>query len=119
MMPWQPLPIDDLPAWALLNNVSFTNIKVAQAEDKGYGVVTTRHLIQADADEATPDRATALLTVRHDLVLNQQAVHEYAKEDKNFRQLLEAVGHRVTRLDPFLSPSPCLICRCAPPPHII
>jgi len=33
--------------------------------------------------------------VPHELVLNEAAVEEYSKEDKNFKQLLAAVGHHV------------------------
>ena len=91
-MSWPTLPIDSLPAWAHFNGVSFHNVRVASTEGKGYGVVSSGDL---KAAEDTSD-APALLTVPHDLVLNAAAVDEYAKEDRNFRQLLDAVGHGVT-----------------------
>ena len=91
-MSWPTLPIDNLPAWAHFNGVSFHNVRVASTEGKGYGVVSSEDL---KAAEDTSD-APALLTVPHDLVLNAAAVDEYAKEDRNFRQLLDAVGHGVT-----------------------
>jgi hypothetical protein len=84
--------MEDLPAWAHLNGVSFNKVKVTSTEGKGYGVVSDTDSSAVDAGSNTP----ALLTVPHDLVLNTAAVEEYAKEDKNFRQLLDAVGHRVT-----------------------
>ncbi|KAK4236276.1 hypothetical protein C8A03DRAFT_35843 [Achaetomium macrosporum] len=97
-MPWPALPIEDLPAWAHLNGVSFNKIKVTSTEGKGYGVVSETDLSTVDTSPDTP----ALLTVPHDLVLNAAAVDEYAKEDKNFRQLLDAVGHRSGRADVLL-----------------
>ncbi len=100
-MPWPTLPIEDLPGWAHLNDVSFVDAKVANTEGKGYGVVCDRDL---NTTEATPD-APALLTIPHDLVLNAAAVDEYAKEDKNFKQLLEAVGHRVMKTSPASQPA--------------
>lgn len=42
---------------------------------------------------------SSLLRVPHSLVLNEEAVEEYAKEDRNFRQLFDAVGRRSTRAD--------------------
>ena len=93
------LPIEGLPTWARLNGVSFHSIKVVNTEGKGYGVVSDTDLKAADDTSDAP----ALLTVPHDLVLNAAAVEEYAKEDKHFRQLLDAVGHRVT--EP-LTPTP-------------
>ena len=94
-MPWPALPIEDLPAWAHLNDVPFTKVRVSNTEGKGYGVVCDKDLNTTGAtSEATTD-GPALITVPHDLVLNAAAVEEYAKEDKHFRQLLDAVGHRV------------------------
>ncbi|KAK1754488.1 hypothetical protein QBC47DRAFT_384043 [Echria macrotheca] len=90
----QELPIDDLPIWARLNDVRFTNVRVVKSEGKGYGVICQQSF---DADDSGPDKP--LLTVPHGLVLNEAAVEEYAKEDKNFKQLLEAVGHRSPRAD--------------------
>jgi hypothetical protein len=100
-MPRPALPIEDLPAWSRLNGVSFHCVKVTNTEGKGYGVVSDRDLeINGDTLDAPP-----LLSVPHDLVLNAAAVEEYAKEDKYFRQLLDAIGHRVTT---FRS-HPCLV----------
>ncbi|KAH6845160.1 hypothetical protein B0I37DRAFT_379346 [Chaetomium sp. MPI-CAGE-AT-0009] len=92
------LPIQSLPVWARLNDVSFHNVKVINTEGKGYGVVSDEDL------KVTNDTADSLtlLTVPHDLVLNAAAVEEYAKEDKNFRLLLDAIGHRTTRADVLL-----------------
>ncbi|KAH6630900.1 hypothetical protein B0J18DRAFT_115642 [Chaetomium sp. MPI-SDFR-AT-0129] len=92
------LPIQGLPVWARLNGVSFHNITVADTEDKGYGVVSNTEL---NASQDTAD-GPALISVPHALILNAAAVEEYAKEDKSFKQLLDAVGRRSSRTDVLL-----------------
>ncbi|KAK0668827.1 hypothetical protein QBC41DRAFT_303031 [Cercophora samala] len=92
------LPIQDLPAWARLNDVSFDNVEVTTTEDKGYGLLSQKDLTAPEATVETPQ----LLTVPHDLVLNSQAVEEHAKEDKEFKQLLDAVGHHSPRFNVLL-----------------
>ncbi|KAK3378072.1 hypothetical protein B0H63DRAFT_235563 [Podospora didyma] len=92
-MPPPKISIGDLPAWAHLNSIAFSNIKVAKSEGKGYGVICERDLTSPQDSLDTP----ALLTVPHDLILNAAAVEEYAKEDRTFRQLLDAVGPRSSR----------------------
>jgi hypothetical protein len=112
------LPIESIPSWAHLNNVSFHHVKITEIDGRGYGVVCDgdvaaaeepgRHVVDTDDDNdgtAAAAPAPSLLTVPHGLVLNAAAVDEYAKEDKNFRQLLDAIGHRVTGL-PFFFPFP-------------
>ena len=85
------LPIEGLPLWAHLNEVTFSNVKIANLGDKGYGVVCEKNLAIDTEDVET----LGLLVVPHPLVLNAEAAEGYAKEDRNFRQLLDAVGHRV------------------------
>ena len=85
------LPIGDLPIWSHLNDVTFFDAKVTNSDGKGYGVICQRKLSTHD----DPIDKPILLSVPHTLVLNAEAVEEYAKQDRNFRQLLEAVGHRV------------------------
>ncbi len=82
--------------WARLNNVSFHAVNIAHTTGKGYGVVCAQDL------EPTSDPSTTspLLTVPHALILNAASVEEYAKEDINFRALLDAVGHRVIATPP-------------------
>ncbi|KAK4139859.1 uncharacterized protein C8A04DRAFT_40383 [Dichotomopilus funicola] len=92
------LPIQGLPVWARLNGVSFHNITVANTEGKGYGVVSNTEL---NASQDTAD-GPVLLSVPHGLILNAAAVEEYAKEDKSFKQLLDAVGRRSSRADVLL-----------------
>ncbi|KAL2159660.1 hypothetical protein VTH06DRAFT_2229 [Thermothelomyces fergusii] len=97
-MHWQTLPIEGLPAWARLNDVVLHDVKVARTEGKGYGVVSGTDMSVADDTTESP----TLLAVPRALVLNSEAVSEYAKEDKNFKQLLDAVGRGSTRTDVLL-----------------
>ena len=89
----QQLPITALPAWCKLNDVNFLDIKITDHEDpKGFGLVTECTLSSKD----TFDIPT-LLIIPHDLILNAEAVEEYAKVDHHFRQLLDAAGGKVCR----------------------
>ncbi|KAK6841786.1 hypothetical protein PG990_006222 [Apiospora arundinis] len=81
--------LQDLPAWCALNNVNFHNVKIEKTEDRGYGLV-------ADAD-LPPSGANAVLEIPQDLILSAQEVENYAKIDKNFRDLLENAGHQSHR----------------------
>ncbi len=85
------LPIESLPAWLVLNDISFLDVGIASVTDRGYGVVAERKLTTAEETFDIP----SLLTIPHDLVLNTEAVDQYAKVDHNFRLLLDAVGHQV------------------------
>ncbi|RYP90706.1 hypothetical protein DL770_003171 [Monosporascus sp. CRB-9-2] len=87
-------PLDGLPAWCLLNDVTFVDIKVQHIEGRGYGLVAERELRTEDDNEAL-----TILKVPRDLVLSSEGVEEYAKENKEFRQLLDAAGHLSTRHD--------------------
>lgn len=92
-MPRPELPIEALPTWALLNNVSFVDAAVgAQPEGQGFGLVSRRSLTTAEGDSEVP----ALITVPGSLVLDREAVELYAKEDRDFRRLLDAVGRQVS-----------------------
>ncbi|KAK0613407.1 hypothetical protein B0T14DRAFT_437583 [Immersiella caudata] len=94
-MPPPELLIADLPIWARLNDIRFGDFEVKNSAGKGHGVVCRKALttIEQPLDESSA------LTVPHGLVLNVRAVEEYAKEDRNFKQLLDAVGHRSPRAD--------------------
>jgi len=87
----EQLPIEGLPIWARFNNVEFLGVKVTESDGKGYGVVCQNKLSTHQDAIDNP----VLLSVPHALVLNHDAVREYAKEDRDFKQLLDAVGHRV------------------------
>lgn len=90
MRPGVLLDRDSLPVWCSLNDVKFHDVRVGQLDGKGYGLVAERDLGPGDGEEAP-----ALLTVPGDLVLSAEAVEQYSKVDKNFRQLLDVAGRQV------------------------
>lgn len=71
------------------NDAAFSNVEVKPINHKGNGLVAQKD--SADFGDSP------LLTIPHGLVLSAEAVHEYAKEDKHFSQLLDACGHKVSR----------------------
>lgn len=79
------LSIETFPAWALLQDVEFDGVAIAQTADKGYGLVPNKDLEQ----EAT------VLRVPRDLLLSVDQVEQYAKIDSNFRDLLNALEPKV------------------------
>lgn len=79
------LPIESFPAWALLQDVEFDDVVIAQTPDKGYGLVSNKEL----------EQETIVLRVPKDLLLSVDQVEQYAKVDSNFRGLLEAFGQQV------------------------
>lgn len=83
--------IDSLPAWCLLNDVKFVDVKAQDLEGRGYGLVAEREL----ANEKDGENLE-ILKVPRDLVLSAAGVEEYAKENKEFRELLDATGHQVS-----------------------
>ncbi|KAI0143944.1 SET domain-containing protein [Hypoxylon sp. NC0597] len=87
--------LDDLPAWCVLNDVTFVDVKVANINGRGYGLIADRDLANEDENVELP----ALLAVPKDLVLSTEGVEEYAKENKDFRLLLNIAGHKSTRGD--------------------
>lgn len=91
-MPRPEIPIEALPAWSLLNNVCFVDTEIAKmGEGRGFGLVIGRNLTTTDGNSDIP----ALATIPSSIILNQEAVEVYAKEDRNFRQLLDVAGHQV------------------------
>jgi hypothetical protein len=86
-------PLSALPAWCAFNDVNFFDVKVADIEGRGYGLVVERDLMN-DADNV---EVPTLLTIPKDLVLSIEAVEEYAKVDKHFHDLHDAAGHQVRR----------------------
>lgn len=71
-----------------INDATFSNVVVKPINHKGNGLIAQKDL--ADSVD------TPVLTIPHGLVLNAEAVQEYAKEDRNFSQLLQACGHKVS-----------------------
>lgn len=87
-MPRQRLPLEALSAWTDFNNVKLNSIDIQPLQQKGNGLVT--RATSADTGQS------ALITVPRDLILNADAVEEYAKEDRNFRALLDHCGRKVS-----------------------
>ncbi|KAI3322553.1 hypothetical protein HD806DRAFT_129173 [Xylariaceae sp. AK1471] len=87
-------PLSSLPAWCILNDITFAGVSVADIEGRGLGLIANKDIGDDDGTE-TP----TLLTIPKDLVLSAVAVEEYAKESKDFRQLLDAAGHQSLRGD--------------------
>ena len=83
------LPLGSFPAWARLNDVATTNVKLQDIQGKGFGLIADAELGNQESD------TEPLMKIPRDLVLSAEAVDEYAKVDQNFRQLLEAVGCQV------------------------
>lgn len=82
------LPLDSLPVWTSFNNGILSKVEVKSVPDKGSGLI-------AKNDSAAIGETT-LISIPHSLVLNSEAVEEYAKEDRTFRQLLDTCGHKVS-----------------------
>lgn len=71
-----------------INDGAFSNVEVKPINHKGNGIIAQKS--SADIGDSP------VLTIPHDLILSAETVHEYAKEDKNFSQLLDACGHKVS-----------------------
>lgn len=91
------LPIASLPLWQTLNNVTFTNTRIATIPGKGSGLIAVNAVDTSSSDAGS--HGEPLISVPHCLVLHADAVEEYAKQDRNFRLLLDAAGHQTTRGD--------------------
>ncbi|KAI1875386.1 hypothetical protein JX265_004444 [Neoarthrinium moseri] len=81
------------PAWCSFNDVSFFDVHAEELDGRGFGLVADKDLVNDKDNVEIP----TLLTIPRDLVLSAAAVEEYAKVDKNFRDLLEAAGHQSHR----------------------
>lgn len=79
------LPIESFPAWALLQDVEFDDVGIAQTPDKGYGLVSNKDV----------EQETIVLRVPRELLLSVDQVEQYVKIDSNFRGLLAAFGQQV------------------------
>lgn len=80
----------------MLNNITFAGIGVADTDGRGLGVIAEKDLSNEN------DGLPALLTIPNDLILSAESVEEYAKENKDFRELLDAAGHQSGRGDVLL-----------------
>lgn len=83
------LPLHALPAWMKFHDAFFAHVEIQDMQEKGHGLAAT--------DTTAAIGLSSLVTVPRDLVLNTEAVEEYAKEDSNFRTLLDACGRKVSQ----------------------
>ena len=89
------LPIQSLRPWAALNGITLNDIEIKIIPGRGNGLLAKRDLTTTTEDEAS----TTLLNVPRDLVLSAETVEQYAKEDRDFKQLLDIAGGESTRGD--------------------
>ncbi|TGJ78794.1 hypothetical protein E0Z10_g9964 [Xylaria hypoxylon] len=88
------IPLSNLPAWCMLNNITLSGVCAADIEARGMGLIAEENL-DGENDELPP-----LLTIPKELVLSAAGVEQYAKENKDFRQLLDAAGRQVDTPSP-------------------
>jgi hypothetical protein len=88
------LPVTALPLWAKLNDVIFYDICVKDLGSKGFGFTAERALSSETGNLDIP----TLLHVPKELILSAEAVEEHAKTDKEFRELLDAAGGKVSKV---------------------
>ncbi|KAJ8122773.1 hypothetical protein ONZ43_g1115 [Nemania bipapillata] len=88
-------PLAELPTWCMLNNITFAGVRVADIEGRGLGLVAEKHLRREN------DELPALLTIPKELILSAATLDGYAKESKDFRELLDAAGRQVENPAPY------------------
>ncbi|KAF6811269.1 SET domain-containing protein [Colletotrichum sojae] len=84
------LPLETLSTWAMFNDVDLVDVEAHEIPGCGLGLISNKALSR---EEETFDIPT-LLRIPHELVLSAEAVENYAKVDRNFRELLDAAGHK-------------------------
>ncbi|PWY77539.1 SET domain-containing protein [Aspergillus heteromorphus CBS 117.55] len=99
------LPIETLSAWTRLNGiavegVAFRKLRADDGTDKGSAIVATGsqngggngERPESEESGVVAPGVTVLLRVPSDLVLSLGFVEDYAKSDRQLREVLEAVG---------------------------
>ncbi|KAF2238054.1 SET domain-containing protein [Viridothelium virens] len=84
---WLKLPTSALPAWSAMNNITYNGVKIGHLpgyEDRGSTVIAARYL---NGGEEAP-----LIHVSRDMVLSLELVHDHAKSDQDFREVIAALG---------------------------
>lgn len=93
------LPIEALPAWAHLNNITFDDVEF-RAGAKGSGVFAKADIKSPTAseeheeheEEGNDSRPRIIMTVPADMILSLGSTHEFAKSDSYLKAVLEASG---------------------------
>ncbi len=104
------LPISSLPVWQALNSIDFSNVRIAETPGKGSGLVVVGGSLQPTASVPPASAESShgvsptvpLISVPQGLVLHAEAVEEYAKQDRNYRELFDTAGQRLPRQDVLL-----------------
>ncbi|KAI1260965.1 hypothetical protein F5Y18DRAFT_419813 [Xylariaceae sp. FL1019] len=89
-------PLDLLPSWCSLNGVTFSKVSVADIDGRGLGLVANEDLALAEDNDHS---RSPLLTISNDLILSASGVKEYARQSRDFSQLLDVAGHQSQRID--------------------
>ncbi|KAF9882186.1 set domain-containing protein [Colletotrichum karsti] len=84
------LAVDTLPTWAMFHDVDLVDVEAREIPGCGLGLLVNKELSREEETFDIP----AVLRIPHELVLSAEAVESCAKVDKNFRQLLDACGHK-------------------------
>ena len=98
----QPRQLSLLRTWARFNSISIKGVEIAPVSGRGNGLVATEELTTITAEgspEGQHSEEVDLLTIPRGLVLNAEAVEQRAKEDGDFKSLLDAAGGLSTRGD--------------------
>ncbi|ETS82245.1 hypothetical protein PFICI_07247 [Pestalotiopsis fici W106-1] len=90
--------IKAFPQWCAYNDAQLLDIVLATDSERGNHFRPTRDLGTDEGNEEPP----LLLTVPKDMVLSAEAIQQYAKVDKNFRDIYDAAGHQSHRMDTLL-----------------
>lgn len=104
---WLSLPVDTLPVWATLNDVSFDGVSIGPLpgkEDRGSTVIAKRSL--------KGGHEPPLMTIPRDLILSLERIHQHAKSDSDFRAVLDGLDEfgrvgdpRYLTLRPIIQPN--------------
>ncbi|KAL2357221.1 hypothetical protein BJ546DRAFT_434674 [Cryomyces antarcticus] len=84
---WLKLPITALKPWAALNGVFFNGIEIGPLpghEERGSTVIAQKGIA---GDDTEP-----LMVVPRDFIVSLEAVQEHAKLDRDFKEMLDAIG---------------------------
>jgi hypothetical protein len=83
--------LDAFPQWCTYNDAQLLDIFLATDSEKGNHFMCSSDLRNDDDNVELP----LLLTVPKDMVLSADAIQQYAKVDKNFRDIYSAAGRQV------------------------
>lgn len=85
---WLTLTPDNFLAWAAVNEVNFSATRPGSIVGRGAALLAD-HAIKCD-DGAV--NLPTLLKVPSSLILSLERVHEHAKTDRDFREVLDSIG---------------------------